>query len=668
VNITRVRLRIRTSLQYRPAFSLSCLIISSALTIQAQVPAGPVYAPAGTIPTVNVGGNYMEAQFARLEFAEKLLDEQKRQSEESRKIKKQLLDSGTVSVLDLEAPRNALGEFNKASELLKQQKSKEAVSHLQKAIHEYPKFVSAHNDLGIAYQDLDQTDQAKAEFEKAATLDDKFAQSFVNLGKLALSQKDFTTAESDLGKAATLRPTDAKLLTVLAYAQNSAHEYHHAIETAVRVHGLPHSGMANVHYVGAASAIALKEFDVVERELELFLKEDPTNPLAPEATYNLKVLASAKDHPAHSATTASSPVANTGETAQQVRTFPNSDALKNTLASLGTDDDVCTDCFSAAEPTPPTPNRLAGRPSASSGGVSVIGRTAAGVWKIRDVIDEVAVFFSVTNGGKLVNDLEATDLAVRDNDRPPLKVLQFASQSKLPLRLGLLIDVSGSLQPRFSFEKQAAARFVQGMLSNPSDLAFVAGFSDEPKVTQDFTVDAGQLSTGIASLQIGGGTAIWDAISFACWKLAAYPEKERVAKVLVVLTDGEDNLSRISLKKAIQDAENTGVTVYAISTKDFSELGKYGNPISDADRVLQALTERTGGEAMFPGDLKTLNKTFDKLRDVIRSRYLIAYRPADFQNDGHYRRIRIVATKHGKNLRVHARQGYYAPLDAKAGG
>jgi Ca-activated chloride channel homolog len=666
VNITRVRLRIRTALQYRPAYALSWLLISSALSIQAQVTAGPVWVPTGSIPAVNVGGGYMEAQFARLDFAEKLLDEQKRDNEGNQKFKKQLLDSGAFSVLDLEAPRNALGEFNKASELLKQQKSKEAVGHLQKAIHDYPRFVSAHNDLGIAYEDSDQTDQAKAEFETAAKLDDKFAQSFVNLGKLALSQKDFTTAETNLDKAATLRPTDAKLLTVLAYAQNSAHEYHHAIETAVRVHSLPHSGMANVHYVGAASAIALKEFDVVQRELELFLQEDPTNPLAPTATYNLKILASAKDYSVESPGT-SSPQAITGATTQ-FRMFPNSDALKNALASLGTDDEVCTDCFNPAEAASVSPNLLTVRRSAPSGAVSVVGRTAAGVWKIRDVIDEVAVFFSVTNGGKLVSDLQATDLAVRDNDKPPVKVLQFASQSKLPLRLGLLIDVSGSLQPRFSFEREAATRFIEGMLSNPSDLAFVAAFSDEPKVTQDFTADVQQLSNGIASLKIGGGTAIWDAISFACWKLAAYPEKERVAKVLVVLTDGEDNLSRISLKKAIQDAENTGVSVYAISTKDFSELGKYGNPISDADKVLEALTERTGGEAMFPGDLKTLNKTFDKLRDVIRSRYLIAYRPADFQNDGHYRRIRIVATRHGRSLKVHARQGYYAPLDAKAGG
>ena len=140
-----------------------------------------------------------------------------------------------------------------------------------------------------------------------------------------------------------------------------------------------------------------------------------------------------------------------------------------------------------------------------------------------------------------------------------------------------------------------------------------------------------------------------------------------MAKVLVILTDGEDNLSHTTLKQAIQDAENTGVTVYAISTKDFSQLGQYGNPISDADKVLEALTERTGGEAMFPGDLRTLNKSFDKLRDVIRSRYLIAYRPADFQNNGHYRKISIVATRNGRRLKVLARQGYSAPVEAKTG-
>src|SRR2546423_773727 len=220
-----IRLGIRISLGYRSV--IARFLLCGALHMHAQaIPAGPVYAPAGTIPAVNVGGSYMEAQFARVEFAEKLLDEQNRQEAESNKLKKRLLDSGTVSVLDLNAPRKALTEFNTASELLKQQKDKEAIAHLQKAIASYPNFVSAHNDLGIAYQNLERTEEAKGEFETAAKLDQKFAQSFMNLGKLSLSQKDFSAAESNLERAASLRPADAKLLTVLAYAQHGGHHYH----------------------------------------------------------------------------------------------------------------------------------------------------------------------------------------------------------------------------------------------------------------------------------------------------------------------------------------------------------------------------------------------------------------------------------------------------------
>ena len=657
--------RLGIGVSLRATSAIVCLLICGQRNLHAQAaPAGPVYAPAGTIPAVNVGGNYLEAQFARVEFAEKLLEEQKRRDAEIEKQKKQLLDSGTVSVLDLKAPRKALAEFNAASDFLKEQKEKEAIAHLQKALASYPNFVSAHNSLGIAYQDLERTEEARAEFEAAAKLDGKFAQTFSNLGKLYLAQKDFVAAQSNLQKAASLRPTDAKLLTVLAYAQNGSHEYHHAIETAVRVHGLQHAGLANVHFVAAASAIALQDFDLVQRELEFFLKEDPSNPLAPTASYNLKILASSKTAPMQSSSAVNGQQA-ASSTVKSPGTLPNSEHLKNALASLGTDDEDCADC-PAVEATlhPPTPE--SGLASAKSSS-SEVGRASSETWKIREVVDEVAVFFAVTNGGKLVNNLQATDFAVQDDGKPPAKLLQFTSQSKLPLRIGVLIDISGSLQPRFLFEKQAATRFVHGILSNPSDLAFVAGFSDTPKVTQDFTADLQKLSEGISGLQIGGGTALWDAVSFACWKLAAFPEKERVAKVLVVLTDGEDNLSRTSLRNAIRDAENTGVTVYAISTKGFSDLGQYGNPISDADKVLQALAERTGGEALFPGDIGTLSKSFDKLRDIIRSRYLAAYRPADFQNDGRYRKITIIATQNGKRFKVHSRHGYYAPRETKRG-
>ncbi len=137
-------------------------------------------------------------------------------------------------------------------------------------------------------------------------------------------------------------------------------------------------------------------------------------------------------------------------------------------------------------------------------------------------------------------------------------------------------------------------------------------------------------------------------------KLAAYPDRERVARVLVILTDGEDNSSHSTLKQSIQVAEKTGVTVYAVSTRE--DRGDK----TDADRVLEALAERSGGEALFPGDILTLGSSFDKLRDVIRGRYFVAYKPADFQPNGSYRTIDIVAEKKGKHLQVRARKGYHA--------
>jgi VWFA-related protein len=225
------------------------------------------------------------------------------------------------------------------------------------------------------------------------------------------------------------------------------------------------------------------------------------------------------------------------------------------------------------------------------------------------------------------------------------------------LRLGVVIDSSGSVQSRFSFEKHAAAKFLQQMLTNSSDLGFVVGFAETPTVTQDFTGDHEKLVAGVNKLTNNGGTALFDAVSFGCWKLAAYPERERVAKVLVVVTDGEDNASHTSLKQTIRDEEATGVTVYTISTKE-------GNDKTEADKVLQTLAERSGGEALFPGDIMTLGKSFDKLRDQIRSRYLIAYKPADFEPNGKHRTITIIAEKNGKHLKVHARKGYHARVEA----
>jgi VWFA-related protein len=601
--------------------------------------------------TVGGGPGNIEQQVAGLDFAEIMLQKQAKSSEDAARRQREnqeLVASGAISALDLAAPPRAIQEYNEAIGQMRSQHPAEAITHLQKAIALYPTFVSAYNSLGLAFSDTDNNARARSEFEAAIQLDGKFPGALLNLGRLAISQQDYATAEKSLGKALSLRPTDVQTLVAMAYAQNGLGEYRQAIQTVERIHQLPHTGLGYAHYVAAAAALALQDSGTFERELKLFLQEDPMNPLAPEARLNLQRLAENREKiTIQQAKLASQKV----QLASAIAA--NDKRLKDQLNALGNGSgDPCSDCGTRAPIGGST--EPAGNVEAGVADVPLL--PSGNSWTIRKVVDEVALFFAVSHHGHMVNDLTLSEIQIRDDSRPPAKVLAFIPQSKLPLRVGLLVDTSGSVQPRFGFEKHAASKFLQQLLTSPSDLAFVAGFANSPDVVQDFTGNHEALEKGIHSLTNAGGTALFDAVSFACGKLAEFPEGDRVAKVLVVLTDGEDNSSHTTLRRTISDAENSGVTIYAISTKDT------GGDKTDADRILQALAERSGGEAFFPQDNESLNRSFDKLRDIIRSRYLIAYKPADFQPDGKYRSIVVTATKDGSRLQVHARKGYHARI------
>ncbi len=277
------------------------------------------------------------------------------------------------------------------------------------------------------------------------------------------------------------------------------------------------------------------------------------------------------------------------------------------------------------------------------------------VLTIRQRVDEVHVLFSATDKhGKFVRDLGENDFSVLDDHKPPQAVVGFRRDTELPLRLGLLVDTSGSVQGRFGFEQDAAVTFLQKTVRPGFDRAFVMGFNSHNQIMQDFTDDVHLLQTGVQRLHDGGGTALYDAVYSACKsKLNAATSSDRPERrAIIVVSDGEDNQSEVSAAQAIEMAQRAEVMIFAISTDD-------SGLVLRGDKTLQRLADATGGRAFFPFKMKDIKNSFAAIEDELRSQYVISYHPADFDADGRYRSIQITALK--KDLQVRARQGYYAP-------
>ena len=276
------------------------------------------------------------------------------------------------------------------------------------------------------------------------------------------------------------------------------------------------------------------------------------------------------------------------------------------------------------------------------------------VLTIRKRVDEVNVVFTATDKhGKFVRDLKQNDFSFFDDHKPVESIVNFRRETDLPLEIGLLMDVSGSVRSRFDFEKQSAVAFLQHTLRPGFDKAFVIGFNNRSQVTQDFTDNVSLLANGVRELNDGGGTALYDAIYKACKeKLAKERSDHPVRKALIILSDGEDNQSEVTKQQAIEMAERAEVLIYAISTDD-------SGLILRGDQVLDELASATGGRAFFPYKTKDIERSFAAIEDELRSQYIVSYRPSDFDADGRYRAIEITALK--KDLQVRARRGYYAP-------
>jgi VWFA-related protein len=275
--------------------------------------------------------------------------------------------------------------------------------------------------------------------------------------------------------------------------------------------------------------------------------------------------------------------------------------------------------------------------------------------KIRTSTNEVNVVFTVTDKhGRHVTDLKQSDFRVIDDKKPVEEVRSFHNETNLPLQVGLLIDASNSVRDRFKFEQEAAIEFLNQTVRPRYDLAAVVGFDDTPDVTQDFTDNTEALAKGVRELRPGGGTALFDALFYTCRdKLMKVAHAGPTRRAIILVSDGEDTHSHVTREEAIEMAERAEVIVYTISTNVSGTKGT-------GDKVMERIAEATGGRAFFPFQMRDVANAFAEIQQELRSQYALAYRPADFRADGHFRSIEIVANDR-KNLRVRARRGYFAP-------
>ncbi len=295
-------------------------------------------------------------------------------------------------------------------------------------------------------------------------------------------------------------------------------------------------------------------------------------------------------------------------------------------------------------------------------------------------VNLVDVLFSVVNKKqKLVIDLNKDDFKIFD-DNTEQQAVSFSQPTDLPLRIGMVLDTSNSIRDRLQFEQDAAVEFLFSAIRRERDQAFLMTFDDGPQIIKEFTGDTGELRDTILKQRAGGGTSLYDAIYAASQELLDKsplplgPSPE-VRRVLVIISDGDDNSSSRSRGEAIEAAQRAGVIIYAISTSTEwlstsedvspSKLSARKYLKNEGDKVLEQLAEETGGRTFFPYKVDDLGQSFLDIGDELRHQYALAYSPAGRIHDGKYHTIRIQVDR--KDVSVRARKGYYdLPLAANS--
>jgi Ca-activated chloride channel family protein len=303
---------------------------------------------------------------------------------------------------------------------------------------------------------------------------------------------------------------------------------------------------------------------------------------------------------------------------------------------------------SASSPSPKPGETAPQEPDAADGGTFVF----------RKQVEEVVLHATVVDDKqRIITSLDKGDFNVYENGSP--QTITSFRHEDIPVAMGIVVDNSGSMREKRQKVNAAALNLVRA--SNPNDEVCVVNFNDEYYLDQDFTSSINKLKEGLEKIEARGGTALYDAVVATADHLKKDAKLEK--KVILVVTDGEDNESTESLEQAVRRLQvDGGPTVYAIGILEKEEHPKH------AKRALQIISERTGGIAFFPQTLDEVDAISRSVAHDIRTQYTIGYKPTTPKNQGGYRQVKVDARSHsyGK-LTVRTKSGYYAGSEPASG-
>jgi Ca-activated chloride channel family protein len=260
----------------------------------------------------------------------------------------------------------------------------------------------------------------------------------------------------------------------------------------------------------------------------------------------------------------------------------------------------------------------------------------------------------VDRSGKLVTDIPQSAFKILEDGVP--QTIKTYRREDVPVSMGLVIDNSGSMRDKKTRVGTASLAMVKA--SNPQDEEFIVNFNDEPFLDQPMTSDIGKLEHALARLDSRGETAMRDAINLSIDELKKHGKHEK--KVLVVITDGNDNASTMQMEPLAKKAQQSGVLIYAIGLLSEEEP----RDAREAKHALNLLTENSGGMAYYPRDAAEVEKITPVIAHELRNQYVLAYVSTNSAIDGTFRKVKITVSAKGSPV-VRTRPGYYA--GSKAG-